>query len=198
MSRNVKLRVLVAVGLVAGMAANSFPSHARTAAKLSRVLGGISKVDTSTKSITLAGYGTPDQTIAYNKHTRYLLDIPATVSDIKVGDTLRSISLAPPVDPKSITPDYLNIVPPVDLNGPPFIGPAVPVEGVVATLTPLTITTTDNKTVTITVGHGTLLSKSVDATFADVKVGKFGSALVKGSGTDQVLTELHIITPPTQ
>ena len=197
MNRNLKSTALIAVGLIAGMAASSLPSHARTAAKLSRVLGGISKVDTTTTTITLAGYGTPDQTIAYNKHTKYMLDITATVSDIKVGDTLRSISLAPPADPKSITPDYLNIVPPVDVNGPPFIGPATFVQGVVSTVNPLTITTPDKQTVTIVIGDKTLLSKSTDATSADVQVGKFGSAIVKGEGAGRVLTELHIITPPS-
>jgi len=209
MSRNFALAAVVATTLLIGtktMADDPAPPPAPAAAaapdtkpadKLSRVLGGISAIDATAKTITLKGYDAPDQTIAFNDDTTYMLDVPADAADIKVGDTLRAISLSPAADPASITPNYLNIVPPVDLNGPPFTWPT-PVEGVVATLKPLTITTPDNKTVTITIGHDTLLSKSIDATMTDVKVGKFGSGIVKGEGSATILTQLHIITPPTQ
>src|SRR5579883_560354 len=110
-----------------------------------------------------------------------MLDIPAAVSDIKVGNTLRAFTFGGDNNSSanSITPNFLNIVPPVDVNGPPFTGPITPTEGVVATLTPLTITTADKKTITINIGGDTRLSKSKDATAADVKTDMFGSGIVK-------------------
>src|SRR5579883_1227317 len=127
-----------------------------------------------------------------------MLDIPAAVSDIKVGNTLRAFTFGGDNNSSanSLTPNFLNIVPPVDVNGPPFPGPVTPVEGVVASLNPLTITTPDKKTITITIGSNTLLSKSKDATAADVKTDLFGSGIVKGTGDARVLTELHLIQIP--
>ena len=202
MSRNVTWTVVIAVCLLAGMKAMAadpaLASAARPADKLSRVLGPINTIDTKARTITLGGFGGGDQTVAYNDDTRYMLDIPAAVSDIKVGDTLRAITLGGGSNAaaRSISPDFLNIVPTVDVNGPPFTGPFIPTEGVVATLKPLTIVTADKKTITVNIAAKTLLSKSKDATAADVKTNKFGSAIVKGNGADRVLTELHIIQPP--
>lgn len=210
MSRNITLAAVMAAGLLTGMramAADPAPpaapaapaaaaADAKPADKLSRILGPIKTIDTTAKTITLGGFGGGDQTVAYNDDTKYMLDVPATVSEIKVGDTLRAFTLGGGNDGASISPDFLNIVPAVDLNGPPFTGPFVPVEGVVATLTPLTITTADKKTVTVNIADKTLLSKSKDATAADVKTDKFGSAIVKGDGAGRALTELHIIQPP--
>ncbi len=209
MSRNLTWAAVIAAAFLIGMktmAADPAPAPAATAdvkpaGKLSRALGRITAVDTKAKTITLSGFGGNDQTIAYNDDTKYMLDVPAAVSDIKVGDTLRAFTIRPggggaDADAKSISPNFLNIVPQVDVTGPPFTGPFTPTEGVVTTLNPLTITTADKKTVTVTVGDGTRLSKSKDATVADVKTDLFGSAIVKGDGDSRVLTELHIIRPP--
>jgi hypothetical protein len=210
MSRNFIWAAAIAVillGATNAMAADApttpapnTPAPSQPAAKLSRVLGGISAIDTKAKTITLSGFGgAADQTIAYNDDTRYMLDIPATVADIKVGDTLRAISFgdnANNATATTISPNFLNIVPPVDVNGPPFTGPFTPTEGVVASLSPLTITTADKKTITITIADDTRISKSKDATTADVKTGLFGSGIVKGDGANQVLTELHLIQIP--
>lgn len=172
----------------------------KPADKLSRVLGRITAVDTKAKTITLSGFGGgDDQTIAYNDDTKYMQDIPATVADIKVGDTLRAFTFGGgDNDPnaKSISPNILSILPPVDVNGPPFTPPFTPTEGVVATLSPLTITTADKKTITVNITDDTRISKSKDATAADVKPDMFGSAVVKGDGASRVLTELHIIQIP--
>jgi len=210
MSRNFAWAAAIAVGLLVGsnaMAADPPPApavpaasapDAKAADNLSRVLGSINTVDLKAKSITLSGFGGNDTTVAYDDATRFMLDIPAAVSDVKVGDTLRAFSLGGGNDAAatSISPDFLNIVPPVDVDGPPFTGPFHPIVGVVATLNPLTITTPDKKSITINIGDHTRLSKSKDATVADVATGTFGSAVVKGQGAGRVLTELHIIQPP--
>jgi len=202
MSRNLTFAAVIAVGLLTGikaMAADPTPAAAaKPNDKLSRILGPIKAVDTTAKTITLGGFGGGDQTVAYNDETKYMLDIPAAVTDIKVGDTLRAFSLGGGNDAgaTSISPDFLNIIPTVDLNGPPFTGPFTPVDGVVATLKPLTIVTADKKTITVNIIAKTLLSKSKNATAADVKTDKFGSAIVKGDGAGRILTELHIIQPP--
>lgn len=209
MIRNLACAAAIAAALLLGMqavVADTTPAPAPPAAgasnpkpadTLSRVLGPINAVDTKAKTVTLGSFGGGDQTIAYNDDTRFMLDIPAAISDIKVGDTLRGITLGGG-DPggNSISPNFLNIVPPVDVNGPPFTGPIIPTEGVVATLTPLTITTADKKTITVNITPDTRLSKSKNATAADAKPGMFGSAIVKGAGAGEVLTELHIIQPP--
>jgi hypothetical protein len=172
--------------------------EAKPADKLSRVMGSIASVDTTAKTVTLNGFGGDETTAAYDDNTKYMLDIPADVSEIKVGDTLRAFTFGGDSDPvaTTISPNFLNIVPPVDVKGPPFTGPITPTEGVVATLKPLTITTADKKTITITMADDTRLSKSKDATAADVKTGMFGAGIVKGDGASRVLTELHIIQPP--
>src|SRR5579862_7413990 len=208
MSRNFIWAAVIAVFVLAGtsaMAADTAatptaqpaqaapPSDAKPADKLSRVLGRISAVDTKAKTITLSGFGgNDDQTIAYDDNTKYMLDIPAAVSDIKVGDTLRAFTFGgdnSDANATSISPNILSIVPPVDVNGPPFTPPFTPTEGVVASLSPLTITTADKKSITVNVADDTRISKSKDATAADVKTDMFGSAVVKGDGASRVLTE---------
>ena len=124
MSRNLTCAVVIAAGLLSGMkamAADPAPAPtvaaaAKPADKLSRVLGGIRDVDTKAKTITLGGFGGGEQTVTYNDDTKYMLDIPAVVSDINVGDTLRAITLAGGNDAAttSISPDFLNIVPTVE------------------------------------------------------------------------------------
>lgn len=220
MSRNFIWAAVFAAALITGPATNAIADNSAIPAQpaqaappaappnapapaqpvLTRVLGRITAIDTKAKTITLSGFGGNDQTIAYNDDTKYMLDIPAQVSDIKVGDTLRAITFGDNANNStatSITPNFLNIVPPVDVNGPPFPGPITPVEGVVTSLSPLTVATPDKKTITITIGGNTVVSKSKDATAADVKTDTFGSGIVKGQGDGQVLTELHIIQMPS-
>jgi len=210
MSRNLIWTAMIAVAFLGGtkaMADSAAPTPTAPAAapsdtkpvdKLSRVLGSITAFDATAKTITLAGFGGDDQTIAYNDSTKFMLDIPAVVSEIKVGDTLRAFTFGDGVDPNAttITPNFLNIVPLVDVNGPPFTGQFTPTVGIVATLSPLTITTADKKIITITIGDNTRLSKSKDATLADVKTGMFSSGIVKDADSGKVLTEVHLIKPP--
>jgi hypothetical protein len=96
-------------------------TDAKPADDLSRALGSISAFDATAKTITLSGFGGDDTSYTIDDNTKYMLDIPATVSDIKVGDTLRAYIFggggAADAASGSITPNFLNIVPPVDVKG---------------------------------------------------------------------------------
>jgi hypothetical protein len=162
-----------------------------------RVFGRASAADTTAKSMTVSGFGGgPDTTFTYNADTKFLQDISAQQSDIKVGDTLRAFG-QPSDDGKSIAPMFLIIVPQDDMSDPPFSGQFTPTSGVVATITPsLTITTSDNKTMTVDLSGTPRIIKSVAGTASDLKTDQFISAILSGPTGSLVASKIHYSTPP--
>lgn len=172
---------------------------AQPAAFAAPVRGRVTAVDSTAKTITLSQgrqQAATAATLHVNDATKYAVPAQGSISDIKVGDTIRvmgqttgntiaarNITEVPAAAPGHAAP-----------GGQARRGGRMGAQGVVATTTPtLTITTADNQTDTITTDASTQVSTTKPGTLDDVKVGAFVTAQTTGEGDSAVATSVDVM-----
>ena len=160
------------------------------------VRGRVTVVDTTAKTITLEDRRTQATTVLHvNEATKYLIDGPGAIADLKVGQTIRVMGQT---DASTVTARGIQVIPTEEASLPLQVRPGgyAPTQGVIATLTPaLTITTADKKTDTIQADATTRITTGHAATLADIKLQANVTALTTGTGDAAVATFVHVQAP---
>jgi hypothetical protein len=185
--------VIAAVGLFAALPT----AWAAPAGPVTPVRGQVTAVDTTAKTITLEDRRSQStSTLHVNDATKYLVDAVGTMSDIKVGQTVRVLGQTAGT---TVTARMIQIVPTEEANqAPPQFGGRgggrfSAVQGVVATVAPtLTITTADKQTDTVQTDPNTRVTTSHAGTLADVKPQEFVNAVTNGTGASAMATSVHV------
>ena len=156
------------------------------------VRGRVTAVDMTANTITLAGFGGQTPTILHvtpgATGTKYLVDKPGTMTDLKIGQTVRvnGQTVGNTVTARSIT-----IIPPAEATQQGG-GRRSGVQGVIATLTPaLTITTTDAQIDTVQTDATTTVMVPKAGRLADIAAGQYVTASATGAADNQTAMTVH-------
>lgn len=158
------------------------------------VRGRVTAVDTDAKTVTLTvGRDQTATTLKVNDATKYLVDTPGTMADLKVGQNVRAMGQTDDTA-HTVTARFVEVLPASEATPPAAGGRRFGVQGVIATLTPsLTITTADKTTDTVTTDANTQVTTPKDGKLSDVKADTFVDATTTGTGDTQVATTIHVM-----